>query len=133
MSMIVPMAAMGVAHHDRTTSERLAPDVAIKILQALHPASHQCAQQDCGVLREDGAEHGRDCEKDVAIDHALLEHRAHLAAPGIHGDFGAPQAQGRSTAHRHQMPALSTVQAAVLDIAHLSGLPHASILAIRPA
>jgi len=37
--MVVPMAAMGLAHHAVATLEPLAPDLARKILQALPPAN----------------------------------------------------------------------------------------------
>ena len=42
-----------------------------------------------------------------------------LTDPGIDVDFGAPQAQGRFTAHRHQVLALATVEAAIFDRPHL--------------
>jgi hypothetical protein len=82
MGMVVTMTAMGVDHDDISTRERRAPDLAIKIIQALHPAPHQCAQHDRGVVRESGTEHGWDCENDVARDHALVEHGAPLADTG---------------------------------------------------
>src|SRR6266704_2877797 len=105
MGMVLTIAAMGVEHHDGATLESLAPDLAIKIIQALPPTPHQGAQHDRGVMGE-----GR------------VEHRAHLADPGIHVDFGAPQAQRGLTAHRHPMGALSTLQATVFNIAHLVGI-----------
>ena len=80
--MVVTMTAMGVDHDNISTLERLAPDLAIKIIQALHPAPHQCAQHDRGVLRESGTEHGWDCENDVAIDDPLVEDLAHLTDTG---------------------------------------------------
>src|SRR5712691_8105436 len=72
--------------------------------------------------RGDSFEHRRDRQDDVPRDHSLVEHRAHLADPGIHVDFGAPQAQRGLTAHRHPMGALATLQATVFDIAHLVGI-----------
>src|SRR5882724_12345178 len=52
MGMVMTIAAMGVDHHDVATLESLAPDLAIKIIQALHPTPHQGAQHDRGVLVE---------------------------------------------------------------------------------
>src|SRR2546426_8947400 len=119
MRMILPIAPMRMEHRDVATLERLAPDVAIEIIQALHPAAHERAQYDRRVVVEGRAEHGRHRQDDVPIDHPRVEHRAHLAHPVVHVDFGTPQAQRRCAAHRHPMGALATLQAAVFDIAHL--------------
>ena len=119
MLMVVTVSSMRVAHHDGATPERLAPDVAKEIIHALHPASHQCAQQDRGVVVEGRAEHGRHRQDDVSIDHPLVKDLAHLADPGVDVDFGTTQAQRRFTAHRHAMCALSTLQTPVFDIPHL--------------
>ena len=89
MSMILAIAPMGVEHRDVATPERLAPDVAIEIIQALHPTAHECAQHDRRVLVESRAEHRRDRQDDMPIDHPLVEDLAHLADPVVHGDFGA--------------------------------------------
>ena len=119
MSMILPIAAMRVEHCDGASLERLAPDGAIEIIQALRPTAHERAQYDRRVLVKSGAEHGRHRQDDVPIDDALMEHPAHLAHPGVDVHLGAAQAQGGFAAHRHPMGALATVLAAVLDIAHL--------------
>jgi hypothetical protein len=71
------------------------------------------------TIRESRAEHRGDRQDDVPINHALVEDPAHLADPVVHVDFRTTQAQRRLTAHRHQVLALATVQAAVCDIAHL--------------
>jgi hypothetical protein len=55
----------------------------------------------------------------MAIDHALMEHLAHLAHPVIHIDFGAASAQRRFAAHRDAMRALSAMQTPILKRAHL--------------
>jgi hypothetical protein len=55
----------------------------------------------------------------VTIDHPGMEHLAYLADPVVNIDFGAPQAQGRFTAHGYHMLPLATVQAAVFDVAYL--------------
>src|SRR6266581_7529108 len=108
--------------------ERLAPDLARKSVQALHPASHQRAHQHRGVLVEDRAKHRRDRQDDVPIDHALVQDLAHLADPVVHGDFGATQTQRRFTAHRYQVLALSALLASVFDVAHLLGVAAAEHL-----
>src|SRR6266851_8466679 len=82
MGMILAIAAMRVEHRDVASPERLAPDVTIEVIHALHSASHQRAQQDRSVVVEGCAEHGRHRENDVAINHPLMEHRAHLADTG---------------------------------------------------
>jgi hypothetical protein len=119
MGRVLPMTPRRVKHRDGTTSERLAPDVAREILQALPPTAHERAQHDRSVLVEGRAEHGRDRQDDVAIDDPLGEDLPHLAHPVGHGDFGTPQAQGRWTTHRHQRLPLATLQAAVFAVPHL--------------
>src|SRR4029450_2176430 len=59
----------------------------------------------------------------MAIDGALMQHPADLADPVVDVHFGTTQAQRRFTAHRDAMGALSTVETAVRDIAHLVGIP----------
>ena len=39
MLMLLPIAPMRVEHHDVAPLERLAPDRAIEIIQALHPSA----------------------------------------------------------------------------------------------
>ena len=109
MLMLLTIAAMRVEHRDVPSPKRLTPDVAIEVIQALHPAAQQGAQQERGVVVEGRAEHRGDREDDVAIDHPLVEHGAHLTDPVIHIDLHAAQAQGGFTAHRHEMLALTTV------------------------
>ena len=114
--MILPIAAMGVEHRDGAPSERLALDGAIEIIQALRSAAHERAQYDRRVLVEGRAEHRWYRQDDMPINHPLVEDSAHLADPVVDGDFGTPQAQGRFTAHRHQMLTLATLQAAVFEV-----------------
>src|SRR5688572_17407138 len=59
----------------------------------------------------------------MTIDYAFMEHLADLADPVVNVHFGTAQAQRRFTAHRDEMFALSTVEAAVLDRAYLIGIP----------
>src|SRR2546425_10328888 len=113
MGMVLAIAAMRVEHRDGAPSERLALDGAIEIIQALRPAAHERAQYDRRVLVEGRAEHRRDRQDDVAIDHPRVEDFAHLADPVIHIDLRAAQAQGGFTAHRHAMLALTTVETAI--------------------
>ena len=79
MGMILPIAPMRVEHRDIAPPERLAPDRAIEIIQALRPAAHERAQHDRRVLVEGRAEHRRDRQDDVPIDHPLVED---LCSPG---------------------------------------------------
>src|SRR5712691_2731030 len=119
MGMVMTIASMGVDHHNISTPERLTPGLTKEIIQACNATSHESTQQDRGVSIEGGAQHGGYSQDDMSIDHPLVEDLAHLAHPIVNVDFGAPQAQRRFTAHRHPMGALSTLQAAVFDIAHL--------------
>src|SRR5437763_16886124 len=82
MGMVLAIAPMGVEHRDGATPERLAPDVALEIIQALPPTAHECAQHDRHVLVESRAEHRRDRQDDMPIDHPLVEDLAHLADTG---------------------------------------------------
>src|SRR6266516_2473947 len=82
MGMVLAIAPMGVEHRDGATPERLAPDVTIEIIQALPPTAHECAQHDRHVLVESRAEHRRDRQDDMPIDHPLVEDLAHLADTG---------------------------------------------------
>src|SRR6266487_2772564 len=120
MSMLLPITPMGMEHRDVATPERLTPDGTIEVIQALDPTPHERAQYDRRILVEGRAEHRRHRQNDVPIDHPLVEHRAHLADPVIHVDFGASQAQRGFTANRHPMGTLATLQATVFDVPHLS-------------
>jgi hypothetical protein len=82
MLMLVPIAPMRVNHRDVATPKRLAPDVAIKIIHAPHPAAHQRTQHDRSVVVEGRTEHRRDRQDDMAIDHPRVEDLAHLADTG---------------------------------------------------
>jgi hypothetical protein len=102
---------------------RLALDGAVEVIQALHPAAHQRAQPERGIVGESRTEHRRPRQDDGPLDDPLMEDLAPLTHPVLHVDLGTAQAQRRFTAHRHQVRALATLQAAVLHIAHLLGLP----------
>ena len=119
LGMVLTMAPMRGAHLTRATSEPLSPDCTLEVRHAVPPAAPQRAQQQRSVLGESGAAHGWDGQDEVPIAHPLVEHRAHLAAPVIHGDCGAPQAQRGLTAPRPPMGALSTLLATVCDVPHL--------------
>ena len=118
MSMLLPMAPMRMEDRDGASSKGLAPDGALEIVEALPPAAHERVQYHLGVVIKGRTEHRRHRQDNVPIDHPLVKDPAHLADPVVHGDFGAPQAQRRLTAHRHQVLALAAVQAAVLNIAY---------------
>src|SRR5712692_8777794 len=68
MGVVLPIASMGVEYCDVPTSEGLAPDGAVEIIQALHPTAHECAQHDRRILVEGRAEHRRDRQNDMPID-----------------------------------------------------------------
>ena len=119
MLMLLPIAPMGVKHRDVPPAQRLAPDGAIEIIQALCPAAHERAQHDRRVLVKSGAEHRWHRQDDVPIDDALVEDFAHLTDPVVDIHFGAAQAQGRFATHRHTMFTLATVRAAVFEVPHL--------------
>jgi len=80
--MVLAIAPMGVEHRDGATPERLAPDVTLEIIQALPPTAHECAQHDRHVLVESRAEHRRDRQDDMPIDHPFVEDLADLADTG---------------------------------------------------
>jgi hypothetical protein len=52
-----------------------------------------------------------------------MQHLADLTDPMVNVDFGAAQAQRRFAAHGDAMGAFPTMQTAVLDRAHLVGIP----------
>src|SRR5881398_3530930 len=58
--VVLTVTPVCMDHGDVAPPERLAPDLAIKSVQALHPASHQRAHQHRGVLVKDRAKHRRD-------------------------------------------------------------------------
>ena len=122
LGMILTVASMGVNHRDIATLEGFASDLTIEVIQALPATRHQLTQQPLSILVERRAEHGRHGQDDMAVDHPLVESLADLTHPIVHVNFGTPQAQRRLTTHRHQMLALSTLLAAVFDIAHVVGV-----------
>src|SRR5512134_51273 len=110
MRVVLPMAAMRLDHHNVAALERTATDPGEDIIQAPDPTAHERAQYRLRLLIKRGPEDLRHGQDDMTIDHALMEHLAALADPGVDIDFGAAQAQRRLTAHRHQMCALSTLR-----------------------
>jgi hypothetical protein len=68
----------------------------------------------------------------MAIDHPLMQYLTDLSDPIVDIDFGASSAQRRPTTHGDAMGALSTVQTAILDIAHLVGIAAREHLAHKP-
>ena len=83
MLMVLPIAPMRVEHRDVAPLERLAPDGAIEIVQALRPAAHERTQHDRGVLVEGRAEHRWHRQDDMPIDDPFVEDLAHLADPVV--------------------------------------------------
>ena len=90
MGVVVPMAAMGVEHHDVAPLERLAPNRALKVIQTLRPTAHERTQHDRRVLVEGGAEHRRHRQDEVPRDAPLVADLAPLADPGIDIDLRTP-------------------------------------------
>ena len=116
--MILPMAAMRVEPGDGAPLERLASDRAGAIIQTWRPTAPARVQYHLGVVIKGRTEHRRHRQDKVPRDHPRVKAPAHLADPVVHGDFGAPQAQRRLTAHRPQGLALATVQAAGRALAY---------------
>src|SRR5712691_7098164 len=90
MGMVLAIAPMRVEHRDIATLERLAPDGAVEIIQALRPAAHERAQHDGGILVERREEHRGYRQYYMPIDHALVQDLAHLADPVVYIDLGTP-------------------------------------------
>src|SRR5918912_1705398 len=107
MGIVLPIAAMGLDHHDIAALKGMAADPCEDIIQALDTTAHECAQQDSGVLIEGSTQHGRHSQDDMAIDDTLMQHTADLAHPVIDVDFGAAETQRRFIAHRQAMGALT--------------------------
>ena len=131
MGVVVPMAALGGAHHEGAPLERLAPDLTLEIIEARHPAAPHRAPHARGVVGKGRAAHRRDCQDAVPIDAPLVADLAHLADPGIDRDLGTPSAPRRWTAQRPQGLALATRPAAVCAVPHLLWGAALSILATR--
>jgi len=81
---------MGVEDHKIAPVERLTFDGAVEIIEALHPAAHEGAPDDRGILVEGRAEQRGDRKDDVTIDHPLGQHLADLTDPVIRLDLGTP-------------------------------------------
>jgi hypothetical protein len=120
--MVLAIAPRRVQHHAGATLQCLAPDLAKEIIHASGTTSHQRTQHDRSGVLEGRAQHGRDRQDEVAIDHPLGEPLADLAHPVVNIDFGTAQAQRRFTAHRDEMFALATVETAVCDSAYRRGM-----------
>src|SRR6266705_2813834 len=114
MSMLVPIAPRRGEHRDVAPLERLPLDGAVEIVEALRPAAYQRTQYDRGVLVKGRAEHRWHRQDDMPIDDAFVEDPADLADPGVHGDFGAAQAQGGVAAHLDDVLPLAAVHAAIV-------------------
>ena len=109
------MAALRMEDHPIAPGERLAPDGARAIVQTLAPTTHARTPHDRRVLVEGGAEQRRARQAEGALAHPRVQPWADLPPPGVHVDFGAPQAQRRCAAQCHQGLPLAAVQAAVCE------------------
>src|SRR4249920_643461 len=81
--VILPIAPMSMEHRNVTTSECLAPDRAVEVIQASCPTAHEGTQHDRRVLVEGRAEHRGHRQDDVPIDEPLMEDLTHLADPVV--------------------------------------------------
>ena len=82
MLMLLAVAAMGLHDHDGATFERLATDTAPDIIQTANATAHERTQHVFRLLIKRVSQprgHGQD---DMAIDDALMQHRADLAHTG---------------------------------------------------
>ena len=89
---VLAMAPMRVQHREVSPPERLVPDRPRAVLQTLHPAAHQGAQQEHGMVVEGRAQHGRHRQDDRPIAPPRMEDLTPLAHPVVDVDFGTPQA-----------------------------------------
>jgi hypothetical protein len=121
--MVLAMAPRRVEPHDGATLPCLAPALAQAILHAPGATSPQRTQHERRVVREGRAKHRRDRQDDVALDHPLVAHRAHLPAPVVDVDCGAPHTPRRLTTHGDTRGALPTLQTARRARAHRVGIP----------
>jgi len=119
MRVVLAIAPMRLDHDDVTAFEGLATDRAKEILSALDATLHAGTEQRLGVLIKRRSSHLRHGQDNMPIDDACMEHFANLSDPIVDRDLGTSQAQRRLTAHGNEMFALTTMETAVFDRAHL--------------
>src|SRR5438309_11816019 len=73
MLMLLPITTMRMEHHNIAPSQRLAPDGAREIVEALHATTPERAQHARRVLVKGRAEHGRHRQDHVPRDHPLVK------------------------------------------------------------
>ena len=89
MGMVVPIAAMRVHYHMRPLR---GPCPGLRYMKSSrHWAPHRInALNRAPCVVEGCAEHDRNRQDDVTIDHPLVDGLADLTDPVVHVDFGAP-------------------------------------------
>jgi hypothetical protein len=114
-----PMAPMGGEHGAGAPPERLAPDRARERIPALRPPAPERVEYHRGVGVQGRPAQRRPRQENGPLAPPLVQDPAHLPAPGVHRDWGAPPAQRRLTAQRHQVRALAPGPAALCARAQL--------------
>src|SRR5918994_2905237 len=89
MRVVLPVAAVGLDHHDVATGEVATTDPAIDIIQTTDPTAHERTQHRVRLLIKRLPEDLRHREDNMPIDDALMEHPAYLADPVVHADLSA--------------------------------------------
>jgi hypothetical protein len=112
------MAPMGLDTRDVAAREGTATAPGADILQALDATAHQSAQQDVGILLEDGASHRGHGQDNGARDDPCMAHLTDLTDPVVDVHCGAAQAQRRLTTPGDPMRALPTMQTPICDRPH---------------
>jgi len=87
--MLLPITAVRLDHHDVAAFEGAPTDPAIEIIQTSDTTTYERTQHVLRLLIKRFPEHLRHGQDNMTIDHALMEHLADLADPGIDVDFGA--------------------------------------------
>jgi hypothetical protein len=82
MGVVLAVTAMGLHDHDVATFERLATDTAPDIIQTADATAHERTQHVFRLLINRVSQHRGHGQDDMAIDDALMQHRADLADTG---------------------------------------------------
>ena len=79
---VLAMTAMGLDNHDGAAREDAATDPALDIIQTADATAHERTQHVFRLLIKRVSQHRGHGQDDMAIDHALMQHRADLADTG---------------------------------------------------
>ncbi len=91
--VVLPIAAMGLEHHEVAAFEGVATDPARAIIQTADATASERTPHGLRRLRKRWPEYLRHGQDDMTLEHALMEPLADLAAPVVDVDFGAASAQ----------------------------------------